>query len=201
MGRFIPEVIAANLRLPVGNAALWALILELDNAGPWTPGQVVARTNLNGGTPRDFIRKLKAGGFAEQVGTTMTVAGKNPQAAPLYRLTKRPIEAPRLRRDGSVMPELGIEAIWRAIKMAKVFTITELADLTSIERNTVSDYCIRLAGAGVLSKIPKHKTRELQFRLVRNLGRLAPKILTGKMVFDPNAGVFVGTAEAREASK
>lgn len=193
-----------SIRVPVGRDALWACLLDLDGEGPWTAGEFARRTNLNVGTPRDLVRQLRAGGYLKDVGYKLT-GGKNPQEAPLYRLTKRPLQAPRLRRDGTVHPERGIERLWRAMKMAKTFTIAELAQLADggdgapVNRRTVGAYCNRLAAAGVLGRVPT-ADRETRYRLVRNLGSKAPKILETKVIFDPNANVVIGEATAREVA-
>lgn len=190
--------VEASLRLPVSNQGIWEVILELDAAGPWSPGQVQRRTNLNKGTPRKLIRALLAGGYLKASGFE-TTKGKNPQAAPLYRLNSRPIMVPRLHSDGSEMPERGIEGLWRAMKMLKVFTSIELAEGTGQRINTADNYCRVLARAGVLasSVLP---SRRIQYRLVVNVGALAPKILATRVVFDPNTKTIIGEADTAEVS-
>lgn len=194
------QLLELKARLPRGNDGIWSVILEEDAKGPWTPADICRRTNLNHGTPRDFIRRLQAGGYLIDAGKRLA-RGKNPQPAQLYRLAQRPSEAPRLRRDGTACPERGIETLWRTMKMTKVFTVSELTHLASkdggLRRNTVDTYCRRLANAGVLAILPG-KGRERSFRLVLNVGSRAPKILSAHVVFDPNANVVIGEATLSE---
>lgn len=192
-------------RFRVGFDGLWSIMLELDEKGPWTPGDVDARTIGNKGTPRDFIRMLKKTGYIVQVGTRAAGAARTRQKAPLYRLTQRPLDPPRVQRDGRILPEPKFETIWRSIKMAKQFTADELVAMMSrpgeapMSRNTVINYCDRLTEAKVLTKAAKrgHVSR---YRLAKNLGAKAPKVLSTKVVFDPNAGVVLGEAELCEVT-
>ncbi|QDB99678.1 hypothetical protein [Mesorhizobium sp. 8] len=62
-----------------------------------------------------------------------------------------------------------------------------------LARDTVRNYCYQLAAAGVL-----RQTGTLRFSLVRNLGPAAPRIMSAKLVFDPNSKTVVGPSVARE---
>ncbi len=196
------ERVTVDLTLPRSEEALWKLILKLDEVGPWTARMIADATQINPGTPRRLLRRLLQAGIAAQVGEHRT-RGKNPQAAPLYRLTRRPLEMPRLNDDGSERLEPLMETLWRTMKMAKTFTLKELAALAEAEGSPVNQsyvggYCNTLVHAGVLAKIPS-VTRETRYRLLRNVGQRAPKILQGKIVFDPNARSVLGTVVAVEA--
>jgi hypothetical protein len=195
------EQLELQAELPRGNAGLWSIILRLDEAGPWTASDVDGQTNLNPGTARGLVRRLVAGGYATRVGSR-TTRGRNPQEAPLYRLTSRPAEVPRLAPDGTAYPELLIERLWRVIKMAKEFTADELTALATTEDRPINplsarSYCDRLARAGVLARATR-RGAEPRYRLTRNLGARAPKILAAKVVYDPNAGEVLETASLRE---
>lgn len=197
----LPYLAKVEATLPVTIDDIWSIIRDLDEAGPWTAGDVSRATNLNAGLPRDVVRRLKAAGYVDHVGSR-TTGGKNPQRAPLYRLNRRPVSWPRLQRDGSSAPEPIIETLWRTAKMAKAFTADELAALAardgvSVNPNTARSYCDRLVGVGVLAR-SLGPNRRTMFRLVRNLGRRAPKVLAAKVVFDPNSGEVLGKAELAE---
>jgi len=198
------EFLQVKAEVPRGNDGIWSVILDLDQAGPWTARDVTQQTNVNAGTPRDYIRCLSAAGIVVVVGSRRT-GGKNPQDAPLYRLTRRPIEAPRVRRDGSLIPEAANETLWRTMKMLKVFTASELADFACSEgrtmnRNYAHSFANALVHAGVLVKVPS-KTRDTRYRLIRNVGARAPKILQTRLVLDPNTNTVIGRAVAREVSR
>jgi len=184
---------------PRGTDGLWAVILRLDAEGPWSASDVDGQTNLNRGCAHQMVRRLERGGIALRVGERLA-RGRRPQMAPLYRLTARPAEAPRLAPDGTPRPEPVMEVLWRVMKMAKVFTATELAELASTDErpvnlNTARSYCDRLAGAGVMARTTVRGAGEPRYRMIRNLGARAPKILATKVVYDPNAGEVLGKAE------
>ena len=205
----IPREFIARLELkaryPIGFDGFWSIMLKLDLDGPWTANDIYVRTACQRGTPRDYIRRLKAAGIVVQVGDRSSGRDKARQRAPLYRLTQRPLDAPRILRDGTVRPEPLIETIWRAAKMVKSFTADDLAALIegpggrAVNRNTIISYCDRLVGVGVMGRSGK-RGHHSRYRLIQNLGARAPKVLSTKVVFDPNANAVLGTPELSEVS-
>lgn len=195
------ERIEANLVLPRGFDGMWSVMLALDEDGPWTARDVWGRMNENIGSVHKYLRRLKLAGIAKEVGERLT-GGRNPQAAPLYRLTQRPLETPRLREDGSALPEPLIETLWRTIKMAKAFTAPELAALAARDGRAVNvtsarGYCDRLTRAGLLGRTIG-SDRQSRYQLLVNAGAKAPKVLAGRVVYDPNAGRVLGDMPVRE---
>lgn len=193
------DYVALQAERPRGTDGLWSVVLRLDAAGPWAASDIEGQTNLSKGVGRNFVRRLLAGGYAVQVDERRT-RGRNPQIAPLYRLTRRPAEAPRLAPDGTPMPEPVIEILWRVMKMAKEFSASELATLASTDDrpmnlNTVRSYCDRLARVGVTARTIRRGGGEPRYRMIRNLGARAPKVLATKVIYDPNAGEVIGRAE------
>lgn len=95
-----------------------------------------------------------------------------------------------------------VETLWRTMKMLRQFTPRELADAAAVDGRTVTAstaaaYCARLAGAGVLSgpAAPKPQHRlTVPYRVIRNVGGSAPRVVTLEAVFDPNAGEFINQA-------
>jgi hypothetical protein len=196
------ERVAADLDLPVSNDALWGVLLQLDAEGAWTSGDLDRRCNLNRGRPRAFITRLVAGGIAIPTGDHRMTSGKNPQKAPLYRLAQRPLECPRLAPDGRDLGETKLQTMWRVMKMLKLFTAKELAASASvddrlIDQGAARDYCKRLEHVRVLA-FAGMAGRERRYRLIRNLGAKAPKVLTARVIFDPNAGEVLGVGMATE---
>lgn len=186
------EMVQLSLAVPRGEAGFWSIILELDKAGPWTVRQVSDRTQVRVQSARLYIRKLRLGGFAEVVESR--ASGNLPDAL-VYRLVdgRKPLLAPRLTKDGAVLPESNKEKLWRAMKMAKKFTLDDLvAACADVPLSTAKGYSLALTAAGILTK------QGSIFRLVKNLGSQAPRVLRAKLVFDPNAKVVVGSSIVKE---
>jgi hypothetical protein len=193
------DVVQANLRVSRGEEGLWRKIREIDVDGPWTLRDVVARTHTDKRFAGQYIEILLRGGYARIVDTIPTRRGPLDR----YRLTKRPGDAPRLAADGSELPEPDIERLWRAMKMAKTFSVAELADACPESGlPVIARYIGWLLRAGVLH-IARKGTRGVcpaQYRLIRDLGPRAPRILSAKVVFDPNGKTVLGKSDAREVS-
>lgn len=194
------ETVALNAKVPRGRDGIWSVIRDLDIAsGEWTITDVHERTNVPRQTVRDVVLPLVRGGYAEVVRTEKHPKSSTPSA--VYRLTERPAEAPRLRRDGTALAPLQTEAIWRSIRMAKTFTDAELSGLAEADARTVERYVGELKSAGVLVAVePGGPGKPARWRLLRDLGPRAPKILRAHIVFDPNAGAVIGTPVAREVA-
>ncbi|TPJ83874.1 hypothetical protein FJ422_16510 [Mesorhizobium sp. B2-6-3] len=190
------DMVQLSLAVPRGEAGFWSIIVDLDRKGDWTGRQVADRTNVSRNIVNDYLRRLHLGGFTKIVGQHQKGRmGRNMRPENTYRLLKRPQRAPRLHRDGSPIPETAKEQLWRAIRMAKQFNALDLPQLCvgDVRPGTVSSYVYALAACGVIvGNWPN-------YRLVRNLGSAAPKILTAKIVFDPNKNVVLGSSVAREA--
>lgn len=195
------ERVEATLVLPRGYDGIWSVMLQLDDAGPWSARDVMLQTNENIGSVHQYLRRLKLAGIAVGTGSRM-MGGRNPQPAPLYRLTRHTAETPRLAKDGTERPEPVIEILWRTIKMAKAFTAAELAELAGrdgkpVNVNTARSYCDHLHRAGLLARTVG-ADRLTRYAIRASVGAKAPKILAGRIVFDPNARAVVGEGVARE---
>lgn len=195
------DPLAIRIYPPRGREGLWRLLLDIDRRGPWSTGDFGRETNVNRGTLCEWLGRLRKGGYVEQVAERPHHRGG--PAIPLYRLTRRPVDAPRLARDGSALPELGIETLWRTIKMLKAFSLDELVahasrDGRPIRRSTASSYLNQLSRVGILQRTGT--LHHPAYRLLRNLGARAPKLLSTRVVYDPNAGVVIGEPETVEAA-
>lgn len=203
MLRSYPEIVQASLRLPHGNDAMWALIKEMDEAGPWTMRQLEYRTNLSRGALKRFVKNLVANGFAGIVGEEPVRALPPKQ---IFALLKRPVQAPRFGLDGKPLDETKIETLWRTMKFAKVFTSADLASLASTDERPiplgyVKGYVSLLLQAKVLVIAAPHRSNKPAiYRLARNLGARAPMVLEARVLFDPNANTVLVDAGTREAS-
>ncbi len=191
------DMVQASLVVPRGEDGFWAIVLDLDRAGDWTVRMVADRTNVATGIVGKYVRKLLAGGYAELVGETPR-PHRNLAPAKVYRLVKKPVIGPRLRPDGTELAETANDQLWRTMKMSKAFSSLDLADLCPrVSHSAARGYIFALAAAGVVAKV-SGKGDEARYRLVRNLGLRAPRILRAKLVFDPNANVVVGASVTRE---
>jgi hypothetical protein len=187
------EMVQLNLAVPRGDAGFWEVIKALDKEGPWTATAVSQRTNCARRLVTRYIRKLRLGGFVELVEQRIGPSGL--PAANVHRLLKQPVLAPRLAADGKLLPESAKDQLWRAMKMTKVFGCADLvAVCPDIPWSTTRNYVCALTAAGILSQ------NGHVFRLIKNLGNQAPRVLAAKLVFDPNAKVVVGSSIAREAN-
>lgn len=186
------EMVQLSIAVPRGEEGFWAIILELDRHAPWTVRQVADRTNVALQDVAAYVMKLRRGGYAEAIAEN--AHGRPLPAAKVYRLVKRPLQSPRLSREGRELPEPATEQLWRAMKMLKHFTPADLAEACQddVSIAAAKNYAYQLAAAGVVSK------GAASFHLVKNLGARAPKILDAKLVFDPNSRKVVGASVTRE---
>lgn len=199
------EYLALSLRVPRGHEGFWSIIQEIDPQGPWKLADIYDRSNVSDrSTIRDFLTRLVRGGFAVVVEHVRI--GRPPVPVPLYRLVRPSREAPRIRRDGTVLPEPAQETLWRSMKMLGRFTVDALAAAASTEdrivpRATAHRYVRLLAEVGVLSvAFAGTRGSPAEYLLVRNLGGFAPKILRAHVVFDPNSNTVLGASAAKEVA-
>lgn len=202
--RPLVDHVALSLRVPRGQDGYWSIILDLVGAGGRTfvLADVDGRTNAGRAVVADYVGRLVKGGWLEIVSTE-----RLPKVGirHTYRLARSSREAPRLRRDGSEYPEPARDRMWRAMKMLDRWTPTELAAATETENLppvpliTVKSYVWRLDAAGVVQKIDAGKPgTQATYRLLRNIGAAAPRILRTHLVFDPNSNTVLGAPEAEE---
>ncbi|WP_027143176.1 hypothetical protein [Mesorhizobium sp. WSM3626] len=190
------DMVKLNLAVPRGEAGFWTVIKELDRVGrPWTANDVSRRTNVSRRLATRYLRKLRLAGFVEIVDQNKVGNGGGLPSENIFTLVKKPALAPRLAADGKELPESAKEQLWRAMKMIKMFGAADLVGACpDVPLSTARNYACALAAAGILAQ------NGHVFRLVRNLGNQAPKVLAAKLVFDPNAKVVVGHSVAREVS-
>ncbi|MER9851217.1 hypothetical protein NKJ55_28655 [Mesorhizobium sp. M0106] len=196
MGRSIIDMVQISIAVPRGEAGFWSIILELDRDGPWTVRQICQRTNVKTQSVGTFVRKLRLAGIANVIETKPSDNGSGSACLPatvVYRLAKRPLLAPRLTLAGKIRPEMAIDRIWRAIKMSKAFSLDDIEQgCPDVPANTVAAYLRALRRAGVIVGTPT------SYRLARNLGLQAPKVISSKVLFDPNSKTVIGQPVATE---
>ena len=150
----------------------------------------------------DFLKRLQKAGYVERLD-----APHKPGAACRYRLLKRPLMTPILRRDGTMAARnQKNRQLWNVMRgplARRGFTAHELALWASredcrVQPATVKSYLIRLKQAGYLAVLdpgkagrPGNPTR-YRLRAAMNTGPEPPKILRTKIVFDANLMQIVG---------
>lgn len=204
--RSLVETMALSVRVPRGHEGFWRIIKALAAEQPtFTVTEVAARSNVHDDTVADFVKRLAKAGY-------LTVAHEERlPGVPLprfhYHLARTARDAPRLRRDGTEVPETAQETLWRTMKMLKRFTVSTLqmaaeTDHRTVPAATTKRYVRHLAEVGVLTRLKAGggRGREAEFLLARNLGGAAPRILRAHLVFDPNSNTVLGTPEAKEVA-
>ena len=195
--------VALNLRVPRGQDGYWSVITDLGADGrTFGLADVDGRTNAGRSVVAEYVGRLVRGGWLEIVSTE-----RLPKVGVrhTYRLARTSRDAPRLRRDGTEYPETARDRMWRAMKMLDTWTWVDLAAATETETlsavgaETVKSYIRRLDAAGVVQALDKGgPNRPAIYRLLRNIGACAPRILRTHLIFDPNSNTVLGVPEAEE---
>ncbi|MEX1083679.1 MAG: hypothetical protein WEC82_05110 [Xanthobacteraceae bacterium] len=188
--RPLPEMIRLAARVPRGEAGYWQIMLALDaRHGSFTVPDVEGESNVKAGAVAQYLRKLVKGGFAKQDGERPAPA----RPCKVYRLVKKPAEAPRLRADGSPLGRTMTAQLWTAIRSLKQFHPREVAYTATTDRKvpvaTANAYMRKLAAAGYLIGLAGGQYR---LKPSMNTGPLAPAILRIHAVFDRNRNEIVG---------
>lgn len=147
--------------------------------------EITHATCINRHTVRTYFTCLTAGGVLERIET---------EDGPKWQIIRdEGFYAPRFNRQGvPVTQGLGVEQMWRTMRMLKEFTSRDLAlhastDTVVVNEATAKSYCSMLLTCGYLRCTQKAtSSRQASYRLIRNSGPLAPQIQRIKQVFDPN---------------
>lgn len=145
---------------------------------------------------RDYFTGLRKAGFIEC--TAFPKGGSR-----YYTLVKDiGVEAPRVRRDGTLPPPLGREQMWRTLKIIGECTAAELADVAStpevsVSHETAIEYLRYLTYAKYVT-ITRQATAgtgavnaKYRFNTSRWTGPIAPQIRRTQQLFDPNTNEVV----------
>ncbi|MBF0165656.1 MAG: hypothetical protein HQM01_14330 [Magnetococcales bacterium] len=189
-----PAYIEAQLQVRVsrGYQGVWEIVRE--RKFPFTVQDITADTNSSETTVRQYLASLKLAGYLNPVKI---------QGDPRFFFSRAvdfgPI-APRLRRDGTPVGEMGRgqDNMWRTIKMLKSFSPLEVAihastDDVQVSEGAAKSYLARLAWAGYIKR-ERGDTGRYRFLPSWDTGPLAPQIMRTKFVFDPNLKEVRGPA-------
>lgn len=181
----------AYLRSSTPEAALtpkeriWTIIRELRTV---TVHETTDRCGVKEDAVRAYFTGLVAAGI---LGVLQRGTGGKHSVYTLKR--DLGVHAPRVRKDGTFLPDSVRSRLWRAMPIFGIFTARELAMSTTLAESPVSraealDYCRWLAQAGYLRDLGDEKFR---FVPARHTGVKAPQIVRVTQVYDPNIDQLV----------
>lgn len=103
------------------------------------------------------------------------------------------VDAPRVRKNGTLVADDGQTRMWKVMKILKTFSVRDLVVHASLAGVPVADataatYCRWLETGGYIALQTGDVPR---WRFVRDTGAKAPQILRVKQLFDPNTGKVV----------
>lgn len=186
-----------------GYEAIWAHIRGFEN-NVFTIKDIEMKTNAPKRTVQDYIIRLVRAGYLKMVAC-------NQDGAKLYKLQKRPMTAPRLKKNGDLVTQgTARDQMWRTMKMLGVFTAQDLsinattAEVEVTERYA-KDYITFMVKAEYIKVIRPHSHHpnggQAQYRFLshKNTGPKAPMIQRVKHVYDPNLEQVVWPKEDGES--
>ena len=199
MARKPIELELAGLRTP--RERMWAAMKTLvefnateieDRAHPITRNSVC-----------EYIGGLVEAGYVKQLVANGQRDGSHKFAAARYKVLKMAAITPTFGK--AAQPNIGVLAMWRAMKIRRVFDAQQIASDASqggvnCELGTAKTYCKRLCAAGYLTVQRKpHTSGGLTgYRLAKDTGPLPPAITRTKVVFDRNTGEMTPIQTAQE---
>ncbi|MBF0368564.1 MAG: hypothetical protein HQL52_03815 [Magnetococcales bacterium] len=168
---------------PKGLDWVWAVMRE---RRVFTWQDLIDHTNVDGSSITTYLTSLVRGGYLEKEG----VGGlHNPATYTLIRDVG--VDRPRLRKDGSKVPEQTNQKVWRLIKTFGDFSWEDLSHYPGIKPAAAQDYIQNLARAGILVTV-QEATHASKARYTlpssHNTGPKAPQVKRNKTIFDPNTG-------------
>src|SRR5712664_2257003 len=105
------QAASLKVRIPRGNAGFWQIIRGLHaSQGAFTVADIDGESNVDPHDIKGYVLALARAGFLEVVSRS----GKG--GATVYRLVRNQNEAPRVRRDGSLVLPTAAEQLWTAIR-------------------------------------------------------------------------------------
>lgn len=176
-----------------GREAIWTAIRELKT---FTAQDLSRKSGETVDASRDYVRGLCAAGFVEPAGHS----GAFKRAS--FNLVKDPgLDAPRVRRDGTIVPEPGRDRMWRSMRILKDFSIKDLVATASLQEAPIAEgeaafYCLCLARAGFLYEIQPNK--RFRFLPSQYTGPRSPMVRRVREVVDANTGEVKWSGDARE---
>ncbi|MBD8890175.1 hypothetical protein [Roseibium litorale] len=179
----------------------WSVIKDLGKSGAdFTSAEIRTRcSDTETQALGDYIRGLVSAGF-------LTVRKKAAGKYNVYRLVRKPLAAPAIKRSGALDEPVERQLnLWNAMRALDQFNLRELSvaastDQVAVRGHMALDYCRRLERAGYLQvRMPGPETcRVWRLKPALNTGPLPPKILKTHVVYDQNRGQVIGKVLALE---
>jgi len=184
-----------------GREIIWTAIRE---SGAFTCQSLVKQTRQKLGTVQDYVQGLRCAGFIEACGKLENKDHPVGFQCTMYRLIKDVgVDAPRVRKNGALLPARGRDRLWKAMRIMKDFSVMDVAVAASLPEAPVAEgearsYCLFLARAGYLFELEKSK--RYRFNVAQYHGPKSPMILRTKTVVDGNTGELRWESEPCEVA-
>ncbi|MEZ5648655.1 MAG: hypothetical protein R3E60_06955 [Alphaproteobacteria bacterium] len=197
MARHSMDIMAKlTVRVPRGFAGFWDVIRSVwKEKGFFTLTDIDGQSMVDRSTVSDYLHRLEKGGYVKHIGNNPDT----PNGTKLYKLLKYPLEAPRLRKDGSAVTQGDSQdRMWRSMKMLKKFTAHDLAINASLPKAivptiTAVSYIKHLLKAEYLRVLePRYGSKGAIYQLVKFTGPKAPMVQRTNWVWDPNTKEVMG---------
>ncbi len=178
-----------------GRERVWEALRRVREGDCGTLSRLAGQT---GGMAKDYLAALCKAGIVEVVDERIGPMGRTRR---VFRLVRdMGMEAPRVRKDGSLLPTPGRQRMWRCMGILKEFSIMDLVASASLPEAPISPdeavyYCRWLAKGGYLR--PTTPGRYLAVPAMRH-GPRAPMIQRVRRLLDPNTGEIVCESEPVE---
>lgn len=158
---------------------------EIRKQKEFTLDSLTTGSRIDRGTIRTYVVGLEKAGFVKvfEKKETDKPFVKTQFKTNCYVLKKDVgIDAPRVTRDGKILPPDINQDLWRTMRILKEFSVSDLIASTPRETTfgNVEQYCHFLTRAKYLKRTGD------RFLFVRNTGAKAPQIQRIKSVYDPN---------------
>lgn len=179
--------------------AMWAAMRQL---GSFSLMDVSRAAGVTEPAATDYVKALVRAGIVADAGEA--VMGPRGRTRKLYRLARdMGIDAPRVAKDGRILPPSGRQRMWRVLGILKEFSARDLAATASLPEAPVAVseaeyYCAWLARGRYLR--PAEAGRFVAVEAMRT-GARAPLIQRIRRLVDANTGeVMAESTPAEEAS-
>ena len=176
-----------------GRDLIWDAMRE---ARVFTVDELVKRTALKRGAVDDYVQALVKAGIVQKTGSRPTPLGNaGCFARAEYTAVGVPLglEAPRVRKNGTLLPATGRQRMWRTMGILKEFSLRDLVATASLPEAPISPreaeyYCRWLAKGGYLRASAGGRYSVVP---VMRHGPRAPLIQRVRRLLDPNTGEIV----------
>lgn len=183
-----------------GRDLTWDVMRELRT---FTVDDLCKRTRLKRGSVDDYVQALVKAGIVARSGnrpSPLGNAGSFPRAEYSVAAVALPLEAPRVRKNGTLIPASGRQRMWRVAGILKEFSARDLASAASlpeapVSRHEAQYYADWLVRGGYLRSAGSGRYVSIDSK---RHGPRAPMIQRVRRLLDPNTGEIVCESEPVE---